>query len=592
MRKILLGRERSTKLPVHIPMAAFPTHFHMIGSTGKGKTTAIHRMLHEMLLDAGRTECHILFDRLGGISHDLLLWMASEFCTEDVRRRLIYIEPSREDVILGFNPLTFDTQSHGFYKVARATDIILRAWASQNIEEMPRLARWTFNSFWAAAQLGLTVADCVHFLMPGSPYHARLLDCLPPRLKYEWQEIMGARSGEAARILESTRNRLKPYFESDILRRMFGSTTNRLDIVRFMREGKIVVLNLASGNRLSEQLSDALGGLMLNEVLTTARSRPTDGGHPTYLWLDEFQRFVGPDIEAAIPEMRQLGVRLILSHQSFSQLKRGDLDLTSLIFQAQSRMMFGVQGEDADLLAHEIATLKYDARKVKEEIWHRKQLTTGHKIIELASRSTTETLTKNWNETFGRGWSRKESTTLSPDDRSPTRGEGTSRDEKEGRGHGEGTSQGGTVGSHETLVPIQEEYSELSSRSYETFDEQKTEWAKKVRKQKTGSAILGLVDDGTLYEVDVKRDAPGHLGFGMKVLREQFPEALEAVERLKEENFRSDLFVSPAVIDAETERRLEAVLRPAITIQSSPERLTALPECKGEGEGKGENPLA
>ena len=48
-----------------------------------------------------------------------------------------------------------------------------------NIEAMPRLG-WTFNAFWAAAQLRLTIADCVHLLMPGSPYHRRLLECLPP----------------------------------------------------------------------------------------------------------------------------------------------------------------------------------------------------------------------------------------------------------------------------------------------------------------------------------------------------------------------------------------------------------------------------
>jgi len=42
-------------------------------------------------------------------------------------------------------------------------------------------------------------------------------------LKAEWAEIMRAHGGEAARILESSRNRLKPYFEAPILRSMFGS---------------------------------------------------------------------------------------------------------------------------------------------------------------------------------------------------------------------------------------------------------------------------------------------------------------------------------------------------------------------------------
>ena len=90
--------------------------------------------------------------------------------------------------------------------------------------------------------------------------------------------------------------------------------------------------------------------------------------YPTYLLLDEFQNFVGPDIDAALPEVRQLALRLILSHQSFSQLRRGDYDLTSMIFQAQSRMIFGVQGDDADILANEVGSLTFDPRRIKDEI--------------------------------------------------------------------------------------------------------------------------------------------------------------------------------------------------------------------------------
>ncbi len=127
-----------------------------------------------------------------------------------------------------------------------------------------------------------------------------------------------------------------------MLRNMFAGTSSRLNVPRFMREGKIVVVNLGPYGRLPEQNANAIGGLMLNEVLATARSLPPEERHPTYVFLDEFQNFVGPDIEAAIPEVRQLEVKLVFSHQSFSQLVRGDTDLTSIIFQAQSRMIFGV----------------------------------------------------------------------------------------------------------------------------------------------------------------------------------------------------------------------------------------------------------
>lgn len=51
--------------------------------------------------------------------------------------------------------------------------------------------------------------------------------------------------------------------------------------------------------------------------------------------MDEFQKFVGPDIEDALPTVCQMGLRLILAHQSFSQLERGDIDLSNMIWQAR-----------------------------------------------------------------------------------------------------------------------------------------------------------------------------------------------------------------------------------------------------------------
>lgn len=567
MKSILLGHDRSTGTRLEIPTTVFQTHLHLIGGTGKGKTTAFHTILQPLLLDPADQACFFIIDRLGNFAQELMLWMASEFCTQDVRNRLIYIEPAREDKILGFNPLLYDTDAHGYFRVSRATEIVLRAWQSVDIEAMPRLARWTFNAFWAAAQLGLTIADCVHFLLPGSPYHAELLQALPERLRFEWDELIRSRSGEVVRILESSRNRLKPYFESAILRRMFGATQNRFDVESFMREGRIVLLNLAPGNRLSTQLSNTIGALALNEILATARSLPRGVRYPTYVCLDEFQNFVGPDIEDALPEVRQLGLRLMLSHQSFSQLEQGDYDLTSMIFQAQSRLIFGVQGEDADLLAHELASITYDPQRVKDEIYSRRQLVKGHHTIELNSWSNAEALSDQWRRDYGTSWSTRQSVAK----RANQFGHEVHSDGKDSGfsdRHGEagGTTTTATQGRHQSLIPEYEQFVELSNRTYTSFEEQRTLWAQKVRNLPTGIALMRLVNDPSLYEVMVKQSAPAHLLWDTETLARELPEALDDLDRLVEKNFASDLFVSPEVIDRETRQRIEAVLHPKLII--------------------------
>ena len=555
MKEYLLGHRARSGDPFYVPEYSFETHWHLIGATGKGKTTALHRMLHEILLDPIDEPCVILIDRMGSWSFDLLRWFASPYCPDHVRARLLYIEPSREDSVIGFNPLLFDTLAHGYYKVSQAADIILKGWAAQNLADMPRLSRWLFNSFFACAILGLTIADSVHLLLPGSPFHEQLLAALPPRLNFEWQELLKSHGGEVGRILEAARNRLKPYYDFPILQNMFGTTRNYLDTLRFMREGRIVVLNLAPRNRIPGQVADAIGGLLINEILMTARSLPIGVRYPTYLFLDEFQRFIGPDIEAAIPEVRQLGIRLVLSHQSLSQLKRGDQDLTSMIFQAQSRMMFGVQGEDADILAHELASFTFDPKRIKDQFYSRRQRISGHRITELSSWGNVEAEAASWMNNYAQGWQHSENLV-----QSLKRSESDGRSRQEGHGDGGSKTSSHSHGTHQQLVPLHEEFLERVNTVFYTFDEKRHVWARRLRRGARGQALVQIVDDPKIYRVDVKRSAPGHLAFDVATLLRDDPQALDDYYALLEHNFSSEWFVTPEAVEADTQARLERVL--------------------------------
>ncbi|REK08651.1 MAG: hypothetical protein DWQ37_20145 [Planctomycetota bacterium] len=559
MRELYLGCDLKSGRRVYLPKRVLARHLHLPGATGTGKTTALLTLLRQLLTDVREPECHFIVDFLGGLSFELLLWMASRYCPESVRRRLVYICPAREGVVLGFNPLHYQTSAEAYYRCARATELILRGWESQDIQAMPRLARWTFNSFHAVQQLGLTIGDSAHLLFPGSDLHRRLLECLPERLRYEWRELIGSHSAEVVRTLESTRNRLKPFFDSDILRLMFSSTENRADLGRMMRERRIVVLNLSPQNRLAPQLADTFAGLFFNELLTTARSLPLPDRVPTYCWLDEFQRMIsGPDLEFAIPEVRQLGIRLVLAHQSFSQLARGEVDLTSLIWQAQTRLAFGNQGEDADLLARELASLTYDPMQIKDEIWSRRQLVTGHKIIELATSANAQAFADSWQSTFAQNWNRK--TTYVDGRIGPT---SMAEGQTQGTGSSGSATRTTTHGVHQSVLPEYEQFLELSSRTYVNFDEQRERWASEVRRLTTGYALLWTPDGSGLRHVLVDQMRPGPMAFELEVLLRRFPGLVERYEELIEENFaQRDFFVSPAVIEQETRERLARVLQP------------------------------
>ena len=156
MIPIRIGTNQETGEPIILSPDLFRTHFHLLGATGSGKTNAIHVMLRAILATPRPKCCLFLVDPMGNLSNDLLKWMASDrLCPQHVRDRLIYIEPAHNEVVLPFNPLLHDSEDHLYFQVGRAVEIVLRAWASQNLEEMPRLRHWTFASFFAAAVNGL-----------------------------------------------------------------------------------------------------------------------------------------------------------------------------------------------------------------------------------------------------------------------------------------------------------------------------------------------------------------------------------------------------------------------------------------------------
>jgi hypothetical protein len=147
-------------------------------------------------------------------------------------------------------------------------------------------------------------------------------------------------------------------------------------------------------------------------------------------------------------------------------------------------------------------------------------------------------------------------------------GTGDTRGGSDGHGEGGSRTSGNTSGTHQTLVPVHEDYLELASRVYQTFDEDLRVWARDIRNLSRGRAIVRLVDDPKLYDVDVKRSAPGYLAFDAVTLREEMPEVLDEVDQMIDRNFQSSLFASPKQIETEMQERLHRLLHKTIVVPS------------------------
>ena len=158
----LLGTDLRTNRKIYLHSDQLRTHVHLVGATGTGKSTALLTLLRRILMKTRGDMCSLfLIDPIGNLSRDLLGWMVNErICPQHVRDRLVYIESAREEIIMPFNPLFHTSEANRYYQTMRAMDIVLRAWAAQDLSQQPRLMQWTYKVFCAAAMMGLPIAMC------------------------------------------------------------------------------------------------------------------------------------------------------------------------------------------------------------------------------------------------------------------------------------------------------------------------------------------------------------------------------------------------------------------------------------------------
>jgi hypothetical protein len=306
-----------------------------------------------------------------------------------------------------------------------------------------------------------------------------------------------------------------------------------------MTEKKIVIINLAPKGKIDPHIASTIGGLMVNEIIQTARNLPRDIVTPTALVLDEFQNFVGEDLYSAIPETRQLGLQLYLSHQSMSQLEQGDVDMRGIVWQARNRFMFANDADDADLLAHELATQTYDSKELKDQIEVFRQKKVGQSLIRLNNFSATNTSSHAFDENRSSGTTRGRSYQHGQpySDSTYTDGSSVNRGQSEKNATSQGTSQGWS----ETMIDNLEDFYEVSSRTYYTFDEQVRRWARRVRQRSTGQAFAKFKDDNRIHEVDVDQ-----------LVIPMIPALVDLKAKLLEENFANrELFLPTSEVQTQ-----------------------------------------
>jgi hypothetical protein len=170
-----------------------------------------------------------------------------------------------------------------------------------------------------------------------------------------------------------------------------------------MDQGSVLLVDLRPGPNLSAEASRLIGLLLVNEFYTGSFRRTNK--RPAYLYIDECQEYLSPNIARMLDETRKFSLSLVLAHQHLGHLRQaGEHVYRSVLTNTHVKVVFGgLDPTDAGEMAETMFRGHFDLQRAKDR-WYR-PTAVGNELVELASESTT----LNTTQSRSRNWSRERS---------------------------------------------------------------------------------------------------------------------------------------------------------------------------------------
>ena len=300
------------------PWQARAMHTWVAGGTGVGKSKFLENCIRQDLLNWHNTHCGMLvLDPHGKLFDDLMAWLA---WYPDLNLPVIPIDLRRTDTVLAYNVLR-KRQASRSVVVDNLIKAIAHAWGEPGTANTPQFNQWAGNVLTPLYENGLTIADALYLI---DNNYADIREALLASTRNEliagdWARLRPHQIDDA---LGSTLRRFRR-FATDRLELMYGQSHVSLDFGEVLREGKIVLVSLArAGAQVSKEDVRVFGSTLVTDLWTAAEEEvgKTDQVRPFYIYADEFQRFVTPDIAENLDEGRGFGLHLTIANQFPNQL--------------------------------------------------------------------------------------------------------------------------------------------------------------------------------------------------------------------------------------------------------------------------------
>lgn len=298
MRNLVLGFSRDSGELTWIPKNLRFRHLYMLGRTGAGKSSLMHRLIHQ---DAKKNYAVVVLD-----SGDLAPALVNTLSDEALGRVTVFSFEQKR--VIPYNPLVRRRDEPGRLE-NEAFDLIDQI-AAEAANTQPLSARMK----------RILSAALANVLRESDPNFATLVTHLLERQE-ELRAALGLNKAEFALSLEGVIDRLSLFLKDERLRRVICAP-HRLDYDQILDQGQILLLSLAG---LEKPFVRFLGTLLLNGLWATIMERPPERRMPVAIYIDEFQDYLGSryavqNFQTIFAQGRRHKASLCVAHQDFGTI--------------------------------------------------------------------------------------------------------------------------------------------------------------------------------------------------------------------------------------------------------------------------------
>jgi len=356
-------------VPIILKEKDFFVHSLFVGSTGSGKTASVLEPIAYQLLMQKK-----LGKKLGLTvvepKRDFAL-KVKEYC-EVMEIPHIFIDPLSDDTHK-FNPMEGDIND-----VAEATVVVLKGLFGKqeaffaSVQELS--ARYVTKLLKELNGDNMDILDVMNTLRDPVELKKRVeqlkaRDGVTDLVHFFEAELLGQHAEKYRQFVIGLRSQLENITSNDLLKRIMTGKSD-VNIQKHFAEGGVLIVNTELG-RLGTS-GDAFGQFMIMHLQngTFNRPGPEESRIPHFMIIDEYSRYINPEVERFLSIARSYRVAGIFATQSLGQLEieSGKISATAMkrtiVTNCRNKLVFGgVSADDAEEFANEFGKDKIIMRQ-------------------------------------------------------------------------------------------------------------------------------------------------------------------------------------------------------------------------------------